>query len=135
LSLLNKTYNENNRLRFEGSFKAAVEEYVEAKMFSLALTKKNLAELKIANIGPEEYIGGLADVPGELVRYAIKSATEREFDIVKKCYQSAEEIVGVLIDMDLTGYNRQKFDQAKQALSKLQQVVYEVEMKKIKNIE
>jgi hypothetical protein len=33
-----------------------------------------------------------------------------------------------MVDMDLTGYNRQKFDQAKGALNKLQQVVYEVSL-------
>ena len=64
--------------------------------------------------------------PGELYRYAIKSATEKNFKAVKKCYDAAAEIIGELVDMDLTGYNRQKFDQAKQALHKLEQVVYEV---------
>ena len=38
-------------------------------------------------------------------------------------------IVNEMVDMNLTGYNRQKFDQAKQALNKLQQVVYEVSLK------
>jgi hypothetical protein len=41
----------------------------------------------------------------------------------------AEEIVHEMVDMNLTGYNRQKFDQAKQALQKLQQVVYEVSLR------
>ena len=54
LGSLNKTYNKDNRLRFEGSFKAAVEEYVEAKMFATVLDNKSLSELKIQNIGPEE---------------------------------------------------------------------------------
>jgi predicted translin family RNA/ssDNA-binding protein len=71
----------------------------------------------------------LADVPGELLRYAIKSATEKKFDLVKKCFTAAEEIIGEMVDMNLTGYNRQKFDQAKQALHKLQQVVYEVSLR------
>jgi predicted translin family RNA/ssDNA-binding protein len=130
LLALNKKFAKVDKIFNEGSYKASLEEYVEAYIFNQFLQGKPIG--KIAGIEVEEniYIGGLADVPGELVRYAIKSATERKFDIVKKCYQSAEEIVGVLIDMDLTGYNRQKFDQAKQALSKLQQVVYEVSMKK-----
>ena len=68
---------------------------------------------------------------GELYRYAIKSATEKKFDLVKKCYDQAEEIITELVDMDLTGYNRQKFDQAKQALQKLEQVVYEVSLKRL----
>ncbi|HLC64412.1 MAG TPA: hypothetical protein VJK25_03680 [Patescibacteria group bacterium] len=130
LSLLNKTYNENNRLRFEGSFKAAVEEYVEAKMFSLALTKKNLAELKIANIGPEEYIGGLADLTGELVRQAVLQATAGSYQEIKRYKEITEEIVGLLLNLYLTGYLRQKFDEAKRNLKRLEQIIYEVQLRK-----
>ena len=68
-------------------------------------------------------------MPGEMLRYAIKSATERKFEMVEKCFATAEEIIGELVDMDLTGYNRQKFDQAKGALNKLEQVRYEVSLR------
>ena len=68
-------------------------------------------------------------MPGELYRYAIKSATARDFEMTKKCYGYAQEIIGELIDMDLTGYNRNKFDQAKQAVQKLEQVIYEVSLR------
>lgn len=114
----------------EGSFKAGLEEYLEAKLFNDFLEGKPLDEIKELPVSADAYVSGLCDVPGEMVRYAIKSATERNFEMVNKCYESAEEIINELIDMDLTGYNRQKFDQAKQALNKLQQIVYEVSMKK-----
>ena len=68
-------------------------------------------------------------MPGELLRYAIKSATEKKFEEVKKCRLAADEIITELVDMNLTGYNRQKFDQAKQALHKLEQVLYEVSIR------
>jgi uncharacterized ubiquitin-like protein YukD len=41
----------------------------------------------------------------------------------------AEDIIGEMVTMDLTGYNRQKFDQAKQSLHKLQQVIYEISLR------
>ncbi|MDD2757801.1 MAG: hypothetical protein PHD72_00300 [Patescibacteria group bacterium] len=125
----------DERLTGEGSYRAALEEYVEAILFNQCLSGEKIGAIADLNIDPDIYIGGLCDVPGELYRYAIKSATEKKFDRVKECYQIAEEIITELVDMDLTGYNRQKFDQAKQALQKLEQVVYEVSMKRQNSID
>ncbi len=126
---LNKKFVKIKGIFNEGSYKAALEEYVEAYIFNKILDSKAVAKIESVEVEENIFIGGLADVPGELLRYAIKSATERNFEMVKKCHTIAEEIIGELVDMDLTGYNRQKFDQAKQALNKLQQVVYEVSLK------
>ncbi len=126
---LNKRYHKNPELFEEGSYRAGLEEYVEAWLLNEYLNERELGPLTNLTVDPDLYISGLADVPGELLRYAIKAATERNFLMVKKCYQAAEMIVSEMVDMDLTGYNRQKFDQAKQALNKLQQVVYEVSLR------
>jgi len=130
LAQLDKSYNKNNRLRFEGSFKACLEEYVEAKMFSLVLSGKKLTELKVGGIGPEEYIGGLADLTGELVRQAVLQATAGNYSKIKKYCEFSEEIVGFLLKLYLTGYLRQKFDEAKRNLKRLEQIIYEVELRK-----
>lgn len=113
----------------EGSFKAALEEHIEARLFVQFLEKTPLDQITDLPVDSDAFISGLCDVPGEIVRYAIKSATERKFDVVKYCYEAAEAIINELIDMDLTGYHRQKFDQAKQALHRMQQIVYEVSLK------
>ncbi len=126
---LNKKFKNDEALFDEGAYKAALEEYVEAILFNYFFTAKEIGPVKALAVSANVYIGGLCDVPGELYRYAIKSATEKKFKEVKRCYEMAEEIIGELVDMDLTGYNRQKFDQAKQALHKLEQVVYEVSLR------
>lgn len=126
---LNTKYKTEKDLFTEGSYRAAIEEYTEAVLFQQYLTGSVIGKLKGFTIDSDTLVGGLCDLPGELCRYAIKSATERNFAEVKKCFAAAEEIVAELVDMDLTGYNRQKFDQAKQALNKLQQIAYEVSMK------
>lgn len=126
---LNKKFQKEGRLFNEGSYRAALEEYVEGFLFRQCLNNKPLGKISDLNVDTVVFIAGLADVPGELARYAIKSATERKFDVVKRCYEQAEEIIGAMITMNLTGYNRQKFDQAKQSLRKLEQIVYEVSMK------
>ena len=131
LAEANAIIKSDARLAHEGSYRAALEEFAEANLFGQCLKGGKITAVKGALIDEDIYIGGLCDVPGELYRYAIKSATEKKFDLVKKCYDQAEEIITELVDMDLTGYNRQKFDQAKQALQKLEQVVYEVSMKRL----
>ena len=129
LKELAKKFAKDVRIFDEGSFKAALEEYSEATLFKQFLDGKDLGEIKAFKLDSDAYISGLCDVPGEILRYAIKAATERDFITVKRCYAVSEAIISELVDMDLTGYNRQKFDQAKQALHKLQQVVYEVSLK------
>lgn len=126
---LHKKFKSDPGLFDEGSYKAAVEEYVEAVIFRDFITGKSVGKIKDIQIDSDAFISGLCDVPGELYRYAIKSATARDWDMTKKCYQYAEEIIGELIDMDLTGYHRNKFDQAKQSLHRLEQVVYEVSLR------
>lgn len=126
-----KIAESDERLTDEGSYRAGLEEFVEAELLRQAIHNKQVGEITDMKIDADMYIGGLCDVPGELFRYAIKSATEKKFDQVKKCYDISEEIIAELVDMDLTGYNRQKFDQAKQALHKLENVVYEVSLKRL----
>jgi len=126
---LAKKFKGDKRLFNEGSYKAAVEEYVEAVLFNNYILGKSVGKIKGVEVGSDAFISGLCDVPGELCRYAIAAATARNFELTKKCFQYAQEIIGELMDMDLTGYHRNKFDQAKQALHKLEQVVYEVSIR------
>lgn len=129
LKTLNKTYLKDNRLRFEGSYRAAVEEYVEAKTFSQALAGKMLDELPIKTIGPEEYINGLADLTGELVRQAVLQATRGNYKVLDQYQKFTSDIVGYLLTLYLSGQSRQKFDDAKRNLKRLEQIIYEVKLR------
>lgn len=126
---LAKKFKNDSGLFDEGSYRAALEEYVEAVLFHDFVLAKSVGKIKDIQVDSDAFISGLCDVPGELYRYAIKSATARDWGMTKKCYQYAQEIIGELIDMDLTGYHRNKFDQAKQSLHRLEQVVYEVSLR------
>jgi len=129
LKTLDRKYNKDNRLRFEGSYKAALEEYVEAKTFSLVLAGKNLADFKLANIGPEEYLGGLADLTGELVRQAVLQATRGNQTEIARYRDVCQEVVAFLLDLYLTGSLRQKFDDAKRNLKRLEQIIYDLSLR------
>ncbi|MEK7084440.1 MAG: hypothetical protein AAB932_04360 [Patescibacteria group bacterium] len=109
----------------EGSYKAAVEEFVEATIFFQFVTSGYIGRISAIPVSNEQYLAGLCDVPGELLRYAINAATERDMTLVASSAAMAKDIVGELIECNLTSYLRTKFDQAKQAVHKLEQIVYE----------
>jgi len=124
-----KKYAKDPKVFTEGSYKAALEEYVEAKLFYLFLHGKKMGKITEVNVAPEIYIAGLADVPGEMLRFAVMSATNKDFKMVKKCVEGASEIIGEMMEFNLTSYLRTKLDQAKGAVRKLEQVQYEISLR------
>jgi len=127
---INKKFAGHKELFDEGAYRAALEEYVEAKLFFEFVATLKMSEIKTVPIDSDVFLAGLCDVPGELYRFAVNSATNRKFDAVTDCKNAAEEIIGELMEFDLTSYLRNKFDQAKGALNKIEQIVYEVSLKK-----
>jgi translin len=125
-----KRYKKQPEMKNEGAYRAALEEYVEAVVLHQFLTKRKIDEVKEFVIAPDVYIAGLADVPGELLRYATKAATAKDENMVQGCLEAAQEIVGELIEFNLTRYLRTKFDQAKSAVRKFEYVAYELSLRK-----
>jgi translin len=117
----------------EGAYLAALEEFVEASLFYEFVTTGKIGEVKALAISGESYLAGLCDLPGELYRYAIAAATRHDMNMVKQCNDLASDIIGELIEFNLTSYLRNKFDQAKSAAQKLEQVVYEVSLRGTNN--
>lgn len=130
LTDLNKQFVDQKDLFDEGSYRAALEEYVEAKLFGEFVLTGKMSDIKTIPIESDVFLAGLCDVPGELYRLATNSATKRNFEMVDNCKTAAEEIIGELMEFDLTSYLRNKFDQAKSALQKLEQIQYEVSIRK-----
>lgn len=117
------------RLQREGAYKAATEEYLEGKTFYLVINKKEIGPSAGLTLDYEAYLGGLCDLIGELVRYATNRAAKGKFNEVAKIKTSADDIMAQLIDFDLTGYLRTKYDQARGHLRKLEQMSYEIKLK------
>ena len=130
LGEMRKKYKTDLHVFDEGAFKAATEEYVEARLFYNFLKTGKIGKITQVEINGEVFLAGLCDVPGELYRYAIKCATNHDAKKAKECNDMAQEILGALIEFNLTSYLRNKFDQAKQAIHKLEIVIYEVSLRK-----
>lgn len=117
------------RLKKEGAYKAAAEEYLEGKTFYLIIKKKDIIPTPGLSLDYESYLGGVCDLIGEMVRYATNQAAKGKFTEVAKIKKAAEDIMAQLIDFDMTGYLRTKYDQARGHLRKLEQMAYEIKMR------
>lgn len=118
------------RLNEEGSYKAAIEEYVEAKFFYKLLNGEQIGEIEEVDIRFDSYLAGLCDLPGELVRSATNEAAAGHTEKVEEYKKMVVQIMEELSGFDMTGYLRTKFDQAQSALRKIEQLDYEVKIRK-----
>ncbi len=122
--------HKNPSLLKEGSLKAAQEEFVEAKFFSLVLAKKKLDLIKNIEINFESYFGGLSDLTGELVRKGINLASVGKTEEVLRMRKIIEEVIKELIKFDLMGQLRVKYDQAKNNLKKIEEICYDIKIRR-----
>ncbi len=117
------------RIEEEGAYRAAIEEYAEAKLLSFAIKGTKIDKIKKLKLSNDAYLGGICDLLGELVRVATNEAAAGNFQRVSEVKELAENIMDQLIDFDMTGYLRTKYDQARGHLRKLEQMAYEIKLR------
>jgi predicted translin family RNA/ssDNA-binding protein len=126
---LSKEY-EISDLKREGSFLAAIEEYMEAGFFMSFIKGEEIDFLKdFSEEFYEQYIGGICDFTGELVRKAINSVSENKTDFVYTAKKETEEVVGELIKFNITGKIRSKYDDARRNLMRLENMIYDLSIR------
>ncbi|MFZ5391514.1 MAG: hypothetical protein ACOZAJ_04565 [Patescibacteria group bacterium] len=86
-----------------GVYRAALEEYVEAKLFLDVLKGQPIAGLTGFKILPEVYLGAVSDLVGEMVRLAVNYAAQSKIREVKELQALATELVSRLAEFNLTG--------------------------------
>jgi hypothetical protein len=65
-----------------------------------------------------------------MVRYGVRQVTLGNADVVSHIHETVSMIIEFLLDLDLTGYVRTKFDQAKKNLSRLEEMSYDLAIRK-----
>ncbi len=118
-------------LRNEGVFHAALEEYAEALLFDRFITKGSFGPVDAQAMEAGVYLGGLCDATGELVRYAMRQTTKGNHGEVERAFEATEIVINFLLELDLTGYLRTKFDQAKKNLRHLEQMRYDLHLRSV----
>ena len=118
-------------LRSVGIYSSSLEEYAEAKCFYGYVKDKKLPKASELAANAEEYLLGLCDFTGEMARLAVISATNKKFKEVKAIRDVVEEVFGFFSSMDLrNGEIRKKSDSIKWNLKKIEDILYDVSMKK-----
>ena len=63
-------------------------------------------------------------------RYTTNQATKQKYKEVKRASEDASELLAFLTEFDFTGYLRTKYDQARSHLKKIEQVNYDISIRK-----
>lgn len=129
LEKLQKKLKDQPRFLNDGNLLAALEEFGEAWLVVEFARGKKLGFPKKPHLAPEQQIGALADFTGELSRRAVLKATERKYKEVEKMYATVSDVVRHLAEADLTGQARQKFDEAKRNLKRIEEIRYELSLR------
>ncbi len=129
LAMLAKRFKRTVGLSDEGSYRAALEEYAEARIFQDFLMRKKIGAVDAPAIDEDAYLGGVMDFTGEAVRYAVKAATNGEEKEVRRAHAAVEAVMQELIQMNITGHLRNKFDQLKMNLRKLEEMLYDLSLR------
>lgn len=117
---------EDAALMHEGAWRAAQEEWLEAELLVAALGDHE-ADLPLDE--PERVVGALSDLLGELARVLIRDVTQGRFARVTPIHGTAQRVLEFLLEFDATGYARQKVDQARQHLRKIEDVAYDLALR------
>ncbi|MBW3011154.1 hypothetical protein KY335_04110 [Candidatus Woesearchaeota archaeon] len=114
-----------------GSYRVAVQEYVEALCYFAFVKNKKLPTHKDLGVTSEYYLLGLCDLTGELVRKAINSAIKGDTKPAFEIKDFVEELYNELMLFDFRGGElRKKFDSIKYDLGKLDQLAFDITVKK-----
>ena len=124
---LSRIAQHSKKMLFEGSYKIAVQEYVEAILYYEFVKNGKLVNL---NVSANYFILGLADLPGELVRKAVFLAGKGKVAKVIKIKDEVDWIYGELLRFDLRENEiRRKVDSIKYDLRKLEDLVLDLKLK------
>lgn len=117
-------------LLYEGAYRAAVEEFLEATFYGQFVGRVAVSPpADLSSDDPELAVGGLADLTGELVRYATACATLGDLKEVARAKQTLDAVMALLINLDLTGYVRTKCDQARSSARRMEEICYDIALR------
>lgn len=125
---LDKIASHSQRMFSEGSYRIAIQEYVEASLYYHFVKEGKLPELEVP---AELFLPGLADLTGELVRKAVFLAGKGKTKEVGKIKDEVDMIYGELLRFDFRENEiRRKVDAVKYDLRKLEDLVLDMKLKK-----
>ena len=124
---LDRIAKHSPKMGCEGSYKVAVQEFVEAVLYYEFVKTGKLGDLAV---DAEHLVLGLGDLPGELTRKAVFLAGKGEVEKVNKIKDAVDMIYGELLKFDFRENEiRRKVDAVKYELRKLEDLVLDLKLK------
>ncbi len=128
---LDALVEDNTKLIYSGSFKVAVQEYVEAVCYYYFIKERRVPGHTELGVGGEYYLLGMCDLTGELVRKAVNAGIDADVQEVLIIRDLVAEIYGEMLKFDFReGEIRKKFDSIKYDLKKLEDLVFQLKVKR-----
>ena len=110
----------------------AFQEYVEAVAFYEFVRNGKIPTRASLDVSAEEYLSGICDLTGELVRKAVYDVIHKRFDSAIKIKELVHDIYGEFLKLHLRNSElRKKSDAIKWNLKKLEEVMYDISMRRV----
>jgi predicted translin family RNA/ssDNA-binding protein len=108
----------------------AFQEYVEALSFYIFMTETRLVTQKESEIDENNYLLGLCDLTGELMRKAVQSVINEDPEKVVHIRQMISDLYDEFLQMDLPNSElRKKADSIKWNLHKVEDIIYDLKIR------
>lgn len=129
-AIIDKTAKKHNHLAYEGSYSDAMQEYAEAMCYYSFIKENKIPSRKSVGVSTNDYLLGVCDLSGELVRKAVSLAVKRKYKEVEKIKNLIEEIYSEFLKFDLrNGHLRKKSDSIKYNLKRIEEITYDLRKK------
>ena len=108
----------------------AEQEYVEALCYYDFVENKKIPDKNSLGVNTENYLSGLCDLTGELGRKAVADVINKKFKQALLIKELVDEIYGEFLKFNLRNSElRKKSDQIKWNLKKLEDIIFDVNIK------
>ena len=124
---LDKIAMHDAKMSYQGSYKIAIQEYVEAMLYYNYVKTCKIVDIPVL---AEHYILGICDLPGEMGRRAVYLAGKGKVDEVSKIRDAVDSIYGEFLKFDFRDNEiRRKVDAVKYELRKLEDLMLDLKLK------
>ena len=114
---------------YASALKPAIQEYVEAACFNEFVKTGKLLPKEDLGVSAENYIAGLCDLSGEIIRKAVNAAINDDAQTVVNAKKLVETLYYGLLQFDFrNGELRRKFDGLKYDLKKMEDLMLSLKL-------
>lgn len=131
ITALRKHFPETYQIEDISIFSSALQEFTEAVCYFEFISNSKIPTRKQLDVDTENYLMGLSDLTGEVARKAVIAATQKDSKTVGRIRDLVDEIYGQFLNFDFRNSElRKKADQIKWNLKKVEELFFELSMKK-----